>query len=272
MAQAIFQQRLANLGRDWPPRHCLPVGPSSALVSIYRIVQSPTVVALLVNSDMGDNYRQIFLDGRELPKDPSPTWHGYSVGRWEKSESGKSEDTLVVETAGFNDRSWLDMAGHPHSESLRVTERFRRVDFGHLQIQVTFDDPVMMTRPLTAQQVRNYLPDRDMLEGICEDRDAPHLVGKATEGVKLSEAVLAKYAGTYELSEADPGLLNRRPFTISLANGQLYLGALRLIPQSETNFQWFDGTAFDFSLDAAGNVTGVRRDFGEDRAGFFRKR
>jgi hypothetical protein len=214
---------------------------------------------------MGDDYRQIFLDKRELPKEPNPTWHGYSVGHWEG-------ETLVVETMGFNDRSRLDMAGHPHSESLHVTERFRRIDFGHLQFQITFDDPGTMTRPLTAERVRNYLPDTEMLEGICEnEQDAPHLVGRATEGVKLSVAVLAKYVGTYELREGDPGV-PRQPFTIILANGRLYLGALPMIPQSETSFQWFEATAFDFSLDAAGNVTGVRRAFGEGESGFYGKR
>ena len=87
-------------------------------------------------------FRQIYTDGRELPKDPNPTWMGYSVGHWEG-------DTLVVETAGFNDKTWLDMVGHPHSEHLRVTEKFRRADFGHMQVQVTYDDPETLTRPLT---------------------------------------------------------------------------------------------------------------------------
>jgi hypothetical protein len=130
-AEDVLHERLAAFGRDWPPRHCLPFGPAESLTGTYRIIQSPTVVALLFNAEVGDDYRQIYLDGRELPKDPNPTWRGYSVGHWE-------EDTLVVETIGFNDRSWLDMAGHPHSERLHVTERFHRVDFGHMDLQVTF--------------------------------------------------------------------------------------------------------------------------------------
>jgi hypothetical protein len=280
-AEAIFQKRRADFSRDWPPYRCLPVGPADAWSGFYRIIQSPTVVALLFNSivNTGDDYRQIFLDGRELPRDPNPTWHGYSVGHWEKSESGTSksesgtrEDTLVIETAGFNDRSWLDRAGHPHSESLHMTERLRRIDFGHLEVQVTFDDPETMTRPLTLQRIRNYLADTDMMEQVCEnERDSPHLVGKADKGVKVSAAVLAKYAGTYQLREGEPGV-PRQPITITLVNGQLYWGALPLIPQSEISFHWLDGNQVDFSLDAAGTVTGFKGMFGFGESGFYVKR
>src|SRR5579862_8755971 len=130
-AEALFLKHVQDLRRDDPQSHCLPGGPSLVFGTgggMYRIIQSPTVVGLLY--ERGDLHRQIFMDGRELPKDPNPTWLGYSVGHWEG-------DTLVVETVGFNDLTWLDRAGHPHSEDLRVTERFRRVDFGHIQFQVT---------------------------------------------------------------------------------------------------------------------------------------
>jgi hypothetical protein len=268
-AEAVLHKRLAELGRDWPPRHCLPVGPAEGLIGTYRIIQSPTVVALLFNADVGDDYRQIFLDGRELPKDPNPTWRGYSVGHWEG-------DTLVVETAGFNDRSWLDMAGHPHSERLRVTERFHRLDFGHMDLQVTFDDSETMTRPLSIRAVINYMPDTEMLEGVCEnERDAPHLVGQtATRGVEVTAAILVKYAGTYELRDAVPGMPPGfpPPYTVTFADGQLYVGALRLIPQSETRFQEFDGSFVEFSRDASGAVTGLTRSFTDSQSGFFRKR
>ena len=205
-AEALFQSRLSDMGRDSPHLYCLSAGPTRGLTGMYRIIQSPTIVALLFNSEIGDDYRQIFLDGRELHRDPNPTWHGYSVGHWDG-------DTLVVETAGFNDRSWLDFVGHPHSESLHVTERFRRIDFGHMQLQVTFEDPETMTRPLTVQGAKNYLPDTDMLEGVCEnnERDAPHLVsGRMTEGVKLSVATLVKFEGTYEQREGGSGILRQR--------------------------------------------------------------
>jgi hypothetical protein len=190
------------------------------------------MVAMLFKAEVGDDYRQIFLDGRELPQDPNPTWRGYSVGHWEG-------DTLVVETAGFNDRSWLDMAGHPHSERLHVTERFQRLDFGHLDLQITFDDPETLSRPLSIREAITYMPDTDMLEGVCEnERDTPHLVGQpANRGVRVGPAILAKYVGTYELRDAVPGLPPGfpPPYTVTLAGGRLYVGALQLIPQPETS-------------------------------------
>jgi hypothetical protein len=239
------------LGRDWSVTHCLPFGPAETLTGKpYRIIQSPTVVALLFNNEEGDDYRQIFLDGRELPKDPNPTWRGYSVGHWEAN-------TLVVETAGFNDRSWLDLTGHPHSESLHVAERFQRVDFGHLEYQIMFDDPEMMTKPLRIRQVVNYFPDTEMVEGVCEnERDSRHLVGTMDPGVKFSEAVLANYAGTFVPREQRPGIPPPPLLTITLMNSQLYFGPLPLIPQSETIFQWFGGSV-EFSREASGAVTGV---------------
>jgi hypothetical protein len=266
-AEAVLQKRLADLGRDWPPRHCLPVGPAHGLIGTYRVIQSPAVVALLFNEEVGDDYRQIFLDGRQLPKDPNPTWRGYSVGHWEG-------DTLVVETAGFNDRSWLDMAGHPHSERLHVTERFQRTDFGHMQFQVTFDDPETMTRPLTIREVINYTPDTEMLEGVCEnERDTPHLVGM-NRNFKTSAEILAKYTGTYELLNATPDMPSTvmPSLTVSLANDQLYVGALPLIPQSETSFLWFDGSSIEFSRDAGGAVTGLIHSTPEFQSGIYGKR
>ena len=271
-AEALVQKRAEDFGRDWPPYHCLPIGPVQGLTETYRIIQSPTVVALLFsNAYSGDDYRQIFLDGRELPRDPNPTWHGYSVGHWEKSESGTSEDTLVIETVGFNDRSWLDRAGHPHSERLHTTERLRRIDFGHIQYQITFDDPETMTRPLTLQRVRNYQADTEMLEAVCEnERDASHMVGKATKGIQLNPSVLAKYTGTYDLREGEAGV-PRQPITIALVNGQLYIGALPLTPESETSFQW-GSSRIDFSQDAAGTVIGFMLMFGFGETGYYVKR
>jgi hypothetical protein len=236
--------------REDPVTNCLPGGPSEILNSTYRIMQSPTLVALLYENGTG-RYRQIHMDGRELPKDPNPTWLGYSVGRWEG-------DTLVVESAGFNDRTWLDRAGHPHSENLRVTERFRRVDFGHIQFQITFNDPETLTKPLTFSFAVNYVADSDMLENVCNetDRDKFHLVGTANAGVELSPAVVAKYIGTYEFREGARAVPTFMGFTqnVTLINGQLYLNALPLIPQSETKFE-SSGAAAEFFLDAKGTVT-----------------
>jgi hypothetical protein len=168
------------------------------------------------------------------------------------------------------------MAGHPHSERLHVTERFQRLDFGHLDLQITFDDPETLSRPLSVREAITYMPDTDMLEGVCEnERDTPHLVGQtANRGVRVGPAILAKYVGTYELRDAVPGLPPGfpPPYTVTLAGGQLYVGALQLIPQSETRFQEFDGGYVEFSRDASGAVTGLTHDVADSQSVFFRKR
>src|SRR6202167_1763643 len=116
---------------------------------------------------------------------------GYSVGRWD-------EDTLVVTTAGYNDRTSLDLAGHPHTEALRVTERYRRRDMGHLEVQVTLDDPKAYTRSWTLPMEFALIPDGELIEYVCEnERDAPHLVGKSGEEAHVPAELLAQYAGTY---------------------------------------------------------------------------
>ena len=249
-AEAVFQERVADFHRTDPVTNCLPGGPSEMFNATYRIIQSPTVVAVLYEGGMG-RYRQIYVDGRKLPKDPNPTWLGYSVGHWEG-------DTLVVESAGFNDRTWLDRAGHPHSENLRVTERFRRADFGHMQFQVAYDDPETLTKPLSISLAVNYAADTDMLENVCNesDRNKVHMVAAANTGVPLSPAVLAKYEGRYEFREGSP---NVRGFmgvkqNVTLIDGRLYLNALPLTPQSETTFE-STGAAAEFFLDANGKVT-----------------
>ena len=117
-------------------------------------------------------WRQIFTDGRRLAADVNPTWLGYSSGRWDG-------DTLVVETRGFNGKSWLDQVGNPSTEQLRVVERYRRPDFGHLEIEITIDDPGAYTAPWTVQQRANLLVDTDLLEFACNEnnRDLQHLPG-----------------------------------------------------------------------------------------------
>lgn len=249
-AETIFMERVKDFRRDDPVTNCLPGGPSEMLNAMYRIIQSSTVLALLYESGTG-RYRQIYMDGRQLPEDPNPAWLGYSVAHWEG-------DTLVVESAGFNDRTWLDRAGHPHSEKLHVTERFRRVDFGHMQYQITFDDPETLTKPLTLSLAVNYRADTDMLENVCNEnnRDKVHMVGTASTGVPLSSAVLAKYTGRYGFREGSrtvAGFMGMNQ-NVTLVNGQLYLNALPLIPQSETKFE-STGAVAEFFLDANGIVT-----------------
>jgi hypothetical protein len=207
-------------------------------------------VALLYESGTG-RYRQIHMDGRTLPPDPNPTWLGYSVGRWEG-------DVLVVESAGFNNRTWLDRAGHPHSEKLRVTERFRRVDFGHMQYQITFDDVDTLTKPLTVSIAVNYRPDTDMLENVCAEnnKDRARMVAVASEGIHLSAATLASYAGRYEFRDGSRTVRGFMGATqnVTLLNNQLYLNALPLIPLSETMFE-STGAIAEFVLDRNGGGT-----------------
>lgn len=137
-----------------------------------KIVQAPRLTVFLY--EVGNLHRQIYTDGRDLPKEfELPAYLGYSVGRWDR-------DTLVVETAGFNDQTPLDAAGHPHSEALRVVERYHRRDFGHLDVEMTFDDPRMYTRPFTIKVPHDLLADGDIYESFCHEneKDRPHLEKK----------------------------------------------------------------------------------------------
>src|SRR5207245_952798 len=162
-----------------------------------------------------------------------------------------------VRPPGHSSRSRAERAEHPHAESLRVTERFRRVDFGHMQFQITFDDPETLTKPLSISLAVSYAPDTEMLESVCEnERDTVRLVAKANAAAQLSSAVLAKYAGTYEFrggSRVVAGFMGNTQ-TVAVIKGQLYLNALPLIPQSETRFE-STGAAAEFFLDASGTVT-----------------
>jgi hypothetical protein len=249
-AAAIFQERVLNFRRDDPVTNCLPGGPAETYSVMYRIIQSPTAVTLLYESGTG-RFKQIHMDGRKLPEDPNPTWLGYSVGHWEG-------DTLVVESAGFNDRTWLDRVGHPHSEKLRVTERFRRVDFGHMQYQITYDDPETLTKPLMFSLGVNYRADTDMLENVCNEnnKDKDHLVGNQRAGVKVSSTILEKYTGRYVFHDGSRNVLGFMGMNqnVSLINGQLFLNALPMIPLTETLFE-STGAVAEFVLDANGKVT-----------------
>jgi hypothetical protein len=148
---------------------CLPFGiPWSTFAYPFKLVQASGEIVML--SGTGDPPRQIYIDSRKLPKDPDPVWMGYSVGRWET-------ETLVVETTGFNGRGSLDAFGHPRSESMHITERFHRRDFGHIDLEMSFEDPKYYTRPFVLKTVLNLLPDTDVLEFVrCEnEKDWMHL-------------------------------------------------------------------------------------------------
>jgi hypothetical protein len=172
-AAALYRVRADSLGKGRPSEQCIPHSiPDGMLVrnSPFKIVQIPGELVVLYEEF--NHYRQIFTDGRGFPPETSPSWYGYSIGKWEG-------DTFVAETIGFNDKSWLDDPGHPHSEEMRVTERFQRPDFGHLKIQITIDDPKAYTKPWSAEVPFDLLADTELIESICEnEKDHAHIVGK----------------------------------------------------------------------------------------------
>ena len=162
-AQALWDARQKALGVGAPSEKCLPHGIPDAMLTRtlpFKMVQTPGVTIILFEEF--NNWRQVFTDRRPLPPDPEPAWLGYSIGRWEK-------DDFVIETAGFNDKSWLDAGGTPHTDALRTTERFRRRDFGHMEVEFTFDDPKTFTRRWSTTVKFVLLPDTDLLENHCEN-------------------------------------------------------------------------------------------------------
>ncbi len=256
-AAALSLRRLQDFGKDDPEiTGCLPGGPRHITHGgLTKIIQTPTVIVLLFE-DL--SYRQIFLDGRQMPKDPNPTWMGYSLGRWDG-------DTLVVETSGFNDRTWLDFAGHPHSEMLKLTERFHRASLGRLDLQVTLDDATVYARPITLAAGGRLVPDTDLIEYVCEnEKDRAHLVGRTTQEktVAVPREVLATYVGVYETADARAPLLagRRQVFTITLDGDQLLLdmggkGKIPMIPLSQTTFSPRLLGTYEFVKDKDGRVT-----------------
>ena len=169
-AASIFKRRAENpLGP--PAFRCLPDSiPMAMFILTFKVIQAPREIVLLFEN--ADPARQIHTDGRSLPKDPQPSWMGYSVGKWEG-------DTLVVETNGLNEEGWLDIFGHPRSEAMRITERYRRRDFGHMDLEITFNDPKYYTRPFSIKTGLGLIPDTDILEYVCNEneKDRAH-VGK----------------------------------------------------------------------------------------------
>jgi hypothetical protein len=253
-AEGIRQQRVQDFRKDSPLAQCRPVSiPFLNFRGLSRIVQTPGLIVVLYESP-NSPHRTIFTDGRELPKEMNPTWLGYSVGHWE-------QDTLVVSTAGFNDQGWLDVGGNPQTESLHLTERYHRRDLGHMELEVTFDDPKAFNKPFTLRMEKTLTPDTDILEDVCEnERDSSHL----ESGVKVPPAVLAKYAGTYELSG--------RQLVVTVAGDQLSVqdSASPLdrlfVARSETEFlSSVSQVAIEFVKDAQGSVTHfIRTGAGKD--------
>jgi hypothetical protein len=244
-AQSLVRQQEQDFFKDRPYYQCLPSGPESSLGGWRRIVQTPTFIAIL-NENL--TYRQIFMDGRRLETDPNRTWMGYSVGRWEG-------DALVVDSFGFNDRTWLNPRGVPHTEALRIRERYRRRDLGHMQVEVTFTDPGVLTQPWTFNVNMQLAADTEMLEAVCEFR-RDHWVGKVSDSEtsrRLAPETLAKYVGVYSgVSAGGP-----RTVAMTVSVGKLMVtinGATQpLFPQSERSFVSAEGLGYEF----IGGDTGV---------------
>jgi hypothetical protein len=253
-AEALTQQRRENLGKDAPNLACLPLGPASitqdsTAVQTFKIIQTPNLIAIIYPNL---SYRQIFMDGRALETDPNPSWMGYSVGRWEG-------DTLVIESNGWNDRTWLDQFGHPHTEKLRTIERYRRPDFGHLEVELTLDDPAAYRRPWTVALKADLLPDTELLEYVCAESKSnrEHWVGTASDDrkseVKVAPEILSQYVGTYK-EQGKLWSIEPRTVAITFSDGVLYgdldgRGKMRLFASSETSFAGLNGLGLEFAKD-----------------------
>jgi len=266
-ARTQMTERERRFWADNPRFQCLPSGPArltldGTAVARRRIVQNPTMIAIL-NGDL--TYRQIFMDGRTLEQNPHPTWMGYSVGRWDG-------DTLVVESNGFNDKTWLHRRGLSHTENLRITERYRRLDFGHMELEVTYEDPGTFDSPLRAIVAMEFGADDEMLESVCNEASEgrSHWGGAITDAeaaaVDVAPEILADYVGTYrgywssnlitiEVTLEDGALLMQRSGGANRQrNGD---GKLRLLPRSDTTFDCSCGWGYSFTRGDEGMATQV---------------
>jgi hypothetical protein len=247
-ARELRQQRLDQF--QGATTNCLPLGPlNNALMTTFgegiKFIQTPGMVVMLY-ADL--TYRQVFLDGRSLEKNPNPAWMGYSVGHWEG-------DTLVVESNGYNDRTWLDFVGLPHSEGLRVTERFRRASFGNMTLSMTLEDPAIYARPIHVDKTLQAMVDTEMLEYVCaeNEKDGIHMTGKISAVPAPSSEELSKFAGTYLMPNPfGPGAIKTE---VVLSGGRLMMdtpvGRLPLIPTAEATFS-ASGTVVRFVRESDG--------------------
>jgi len=259
----LARERQQNYYKTRPYYQCLPSGPETEHFGGWkRIIQSPSAIAILSDTL---NYRVIHMDGRELEANPISSWAGYSVGRWEG-------DTLVVESNGFNDETWAVRFGVSHSESLQVTERYRRTDFGHIVGDVTFTDPEAFTEPWSFTVNMEVAADTEMLEAICEHTSedwAGSMTEVADRGISVPAEVMAGYVGaytgvyggrerTYEVSISDGRLVATivGDYTQSgLGAAGLDEGATRLLmPLSETLFEGL-GLGYEFIVNDEGVAT-----------------
>jgi hypothetical protein len=261
-ARKIIDEREQSFFDDEPGKRCLPRGPSYLVVGdqLRRIVQNPSMIVFL-NEDF--TFRQIHMDGRTLETSPHPAWMGYSIGRWDG-------DTLVVESNGYNDKTWVHNEGLPHTEMLRITERYSRPDFGHMQIDVMYDDPGTFNAPLHAAFNLEFAADDGLLEQVCSEASEgrSHWIGKGsdaqTTAVEVASGILRMYVGTYR------GYWGNTIVTaeVTLEGGELFLRRdlgrnnatekFRLVAQSDTSFACSCGLGFIFTRDDDGFATEVQ--------------
>jgi hypothetical protein len=170
-AEDLMKTRQANNLLESPQARCQP-SPVTRVGPLLQLVQSKDYL-IDIEDDATPGFRQIYLDGRPHPKDPNPVWQGHSTGRWEG-------DTLVIDRVGFNDRAWLDRDGHPHTDKLHIVERYRRPDLGHLEDEITVEDPGVLAKPWTMKRVAELAPSEEIYEFVCTENnvDVPHMVGK----------------------------------------------------------------------------------------------
>ena len=172
-AAALVKQRTADQSKDDPHVRCLPDNPPRpyGLPHLTKALHTPRLLVLL--NEVNAMYRQIFIDGRPLPEDPTPSWNGYSTAAWEG-------DTLVVRTIGFRDGLWLDTSGSTMSDAAKMTERIRRPNFGTLEIEITVDDPKTYTRPWTVSMPQTIVLDTELIDEFCleNEKSSQHMNAK----------------------------------------------------------------------------------------------
>ena len=248
-AHALFLKRQSEFGKDSMETLCLPLGPAylTTRYRMARIVQTPALILIAYDDGM---HREIFMDGRSLEPDPNPTWMGYSIGRWEG-------DVLVVESNGYTDRSWLDFGGHPHTEELRITERYTRRDVGHIDVQVTIVDPKVYAKPITFSMPIALQADTEMLEGFCENHHKSRermTATKPAQVVDVPAATLSRYVGTYDVDEYG----TKHIVGVTLEGASLWFdydgkGKEPLVALSPARFSW-SGSIVEFSTGADGTM------------------
>ena len=256
--RTLIDERARSFFRDNPRNQCLPPGPAylvetSGTYGLRRIVQHPGVMTMLF-PDL--SHRQVFTDGRELEPNPLPSWTGYSAGRWEG-------DTLVVESNGYNDKTWLHNRGLSHTQDLRITERYRRSDFGHMRVDITYEDPGAFESALEVVVDMVIAADDELLEIVCSEASEglSHWTGETTDieanVVVVDPQILARYVGTYR------GLYLENLVTveITLQDGELFMqrnnaGRIALVAQSQTTFVG-RGFGYVFTIEGEGMASAV---------------